>query len=54
MPIERSSPGKITFSWKSKASIYAFCFYFVATIIVVVVGYERILILKNTKKFDEG
>lgn len=54
MPIERSSPGKVTFSWRSKASIYAFCFYVFATAIVVVVGYERILILNNTKKFDEG
>lgn len=54
MPIERSSPGKVTFSWKSAASIYAFCFYCFATVIVLVVGYERVKILSNTQKFDES
>jgi gustatory receptor len=53
MPIERSSPGQVTFSWKSKASIYAFCFYVCATVIVLIVGYERIKILQETEKFDE-
>lgn len=54
MPIERSSPGKVTFSWNSWASIYAFLFYCCATVIVVIVGRERIEILANTKKFDES
>ncbi|CRL04902.1 CLUMA_CG017953, isoform A [Clunio marinus] len=53
MPIERSSPGRITFSWKSRASIYAFFFYTFATVIVVIVGLERIKILGETKKFDD-
>jgi gustatory receptor len=53
MPIERSSPGRITFSWKSKASIYAFFFYMATTVIVLIVGYERIKFLNNTEKFDD-
>ncbi|CAO1351461.1 unnamed protein product [Diamesa hyperborea] len=53
MPITRSSPGKMTFSWKSSASIYAFVFYLFATIIVVFVGHERIKILQHTKQFDD-
>lgn len=53
MPITRSSPGRITFSWKSKASLYAFVFYSLATVVVVRVGLERIQILRNTKQFDE-
>ena len=53
MPIERSSPGKVTFSWRSKASIYAFFFYITLTVIIVIVGIERIKVLENTKKFDD-
>lgn len=53
MPIERSAPGLVTFSWKSKASIYAFCFYCCATVLVLFVGYERVKTLSNTKKFDD-
>jgi gustatory receptor len=53
MPIERSSPGRITFSWKSKASIYAFCFYAIETFIVLIVGYERLKILQETQEFDD-
>lgn len=53
MPILRSSPGRVTFSWRSSASIYAFTFYIFATILVCVVGYERISILQSTEKFDE-
>ncbi|EDS29118.1 gustatory receptor candidate 6 [Culex quinquefasciatus] len=53
MPILRSSPGRITFNWRSWASIYAYCFYFLSTIVVLVVGYERIKVLQETKKFDE-
>lgn len=53
MPILRTGPGRMTFSWKSSASIYAFTFYSLATILVVVIGWERIDILQNTKKFDE-
>lgn len=54
MPIERTSPGRVTFSWKSWASIYAFLFYCCTTVIVVIVGQERIKILSNTRKFDES
>lgn len=53
MPIERSSPGKITFSWKSTATIYAICFYIVTSVIVLIVGYERVKILQTTKQFDD-
>jgi gustatory receptor len=53
MPIERSSPGRITFSWKSKASIYAFIFYTILTVNILFVGHERMKVLQNTKKFDE-
>ncbi|EAA08342.2 AGAP003098-PA [Anopheles gambiae str. PEST] len=53
MPITRSVPGRITFSWRSAASIYAFCFYLVSTVIVLVVGYERIKVFQTTTKFDE-
>lgn len=53
MPIERSSPGKITFSWKSKASIYAFIFYTILTVNIIIVGNERIKVLHETKKFDD-
>ena len=53
MPIERSSPGRVTFAWNSWASIYAVLFYCFLTAIVVVVGRERIIILENTTKFDE-
>lgn len=45
--------GKVTFSWRSSATIYAICFYIVATVVVLVVGYERIKILQTTKKFDD-
>lgn len=54
MPVERSSPGRITFSWKSKASIYAFCFYVLLTVVVVIVGSERIKFMQNTQKFDDS
>lgn len=53
MPITRSAPGRITFSWKSRASMYAFVFYTIATAVVLIVGFERIKILRNTEKFDE-
>ncbi|XP_055617288.1 gustatory and odorant receptor 22-like [Toxorhynchites rutilus septentrionalis] len=53
MPILRSAPGRITFNWKSIASIYAYCFYAVSSVIVLIVGYERIKFLQQTKKFDE-
>lgn len=53
MPITRSSPGRVTFSWKSGATIYAILFYIAATIVVLTVGYERIKILETTKKFDD-
>lgn len=53
MPIERSSPGKITFSWNSKATIYALIFYSVTSVIVLFVGYERVHILQTTTQFDD-
>lgn len=45
--------GKITFSWKSLATAYAIFFYTVMTVIVIIVGRERIHILQTTKKFDD-
>lgn len=53
MPIERSAPGKMTFSWKSTATIYAIVFYIVTSVIVLVVGYERVKILQTTNQFDD-
>lgn len=53
MPITRSSPGRVTFSWKSSATIYAILFYIVATMVVLKVGYERVKILQTTTKFDD-
>lgn len=45
--------GTITFSWKSSATIYAVCFYIVATVVVLVVGYERLMILRSIRRFDD-
>lgn len=45
--------GRITFSWKSSATFYAIGFYIVATIVVLIVGYERIKLLQTTTKFDD-
>lgn len=53
MPITRSSPGKVTFSWRSYATYYAVCFYCVATVVVLFVGRERLEILQTTTKFDD-
>nr|AMZ01261.1 gustatory receptor [Helicoverpa armigera] len=53
MPITRSRPGTITFSWRSTATMYAVCFYFAATAVVLIVGYERIMILRSIRRFDE-
>ncbi|CAB3221809.1 unnamed protein product [Arctia plantaginis] len=53
MPITRSRPGTITFSWKSSATIYAICFYILATAVVLVVGYERLMILRSIRRFDD-
>ncbi|CAK1580144.1 unnamed protein product [Parnassius mnemosyne] len=53
MPITRSRPGTITFSWRSRATMYAICFYIVTTVIVINVGYERIMILRSIRKFDD-
>ncbi|KAL0838936.1 hypothetical protein ABMA28_016946 [Loxostege sticticalis] len=53
MPITRSRPGTITFSWRSSATAYAICFYIASTIVVLFVGYERILILRSIRKFDD-
>lgn len=43
----------VTFRWRSAATYYAVCFYLLSTAIVLVVGYERVLILQTTKKFDD-
>lgn len=53
MPITRSTAGRMTFSWKSSATIYAIFFYILTTSIVLIVGYERIEMLQTTKKFDD-
>lgn len=54
MPIQRGEIGRITFSWFSPATIYAYIFYGITTILVFMVGYERLLILTTkSKKFDE-
>ncbi|GBP22349.1 Gustatory and odorant receptor 22 [Eumeta japonica] len=53
MPITRSRPGAITFSWRSNATIYAVCFYIAATFVVLAVGYERLRILHSIRRFDE-
>lgn len=53
MPIERSGPGLVTFSWKSLASIYALCFYVLMTVVVMIVGIERIKFFETTDKFDD-
>lgn len=45
--------GRITFSWKSLATAYAIFFYIVMTVVVIIVGRERIHILQTTKKFDD-
>lgn len=48
-----TSTGRVTFSWKSLATIYAVLFYIAMTVVVYYVGRERIRILGETKKFDE-
>lgn len=53
MPITRSSPGKVTFSWRSGAMRYALLFYAMSSCVVLVVGWERLKILQTTQKFDE-
>lgn len=53
MPVIRTSPGVVTFHWKSNAMIYAICLYSLITIVVVRTGMERIEILITTKEFDE-
>lgn len=45
--------GRVTFSWKSLATIYAIFFYIAMTVVVFYVGRERIRILGETKRFDE-
>lgn len=53
MPITRSSPGQVTFSWRSGAMRYALLFYALSSVVVLVVGWERLKILQTTQKFDE-
>ncbi|XP_063927825.1 gustatory and odorant receptor 22-like [Zophobas morio] len=54
MPVQRGEIGRITFGWTSVPMLYAYVFYVVTTVLVVLVGYERFDILLNkSKKFDE-
>ncbi|CAH1370079.1 hypothetical protein MTP99_011600 [Tenebrio molitor] len=54
MPVQRGQIGRITFSWTSIPMLYAYVFYVVTSVLVVLVGYERFDILLNkSKKFDE-
>lgn len=53
MPIVRSSPGVVSFNWKSPPMIYAVCLYTLITIVVVRTGQERLEILSTTTEFDE-
>ncbi|VVC92181.1 unnamed protein product [Leptidea sinapis] len=39
--------------WRSNATTYAICFYIVSTLVVLYVGYERIMILRSIRKFDD-
>ncbi|GJQ65703.1 hypothetical protein Trydic_g7787 [Trypoxylus dichotomus] len=50
MPIQRGQVGKITFSWLSAPTVYAYCFYAITTTLVVLVGYERLIILTKKSK----
>ncbi|XP_074026025.1 gustatory receptor 2 [Leptinotarsa decemlineata] len=54
MPVQRGQIGKITFGWMSGPMLYAYIFYAVTTVVVMMVGYERVDILLNkSRKFDE-
>lgn len=54
MPVQRGQIGKITFSYTSVTSIYAYCLYIFTTCLVLWVGQDRILILTTqSKQFDE-
>lgn len=54
MPVQRGQVGKITFGWTSGPMIYTYCFYAITTVLVVLVGYERLDILLNkSRRFDE-
>ncbi|KAF5308870.1 hypothetical protein FQR65_LT00570 [Abscondita terminalis] len=54
MPIQRGEIGRITFGWFSIPAVYAYCFYSITTVIVLMVGQERLLILTTkSKEFDE-
>lgn len=35
MPVERGEIGKITFSWTSKPMLYAYAFYVITTVLVM-------------------
>ncbi|NP_001161916.1 gustatory receptor 2 [Tribolium castaneum] len=50
MPIQRGEIGRITFGWTSIPMLYAYVFYVVTTVLVVLVGYERFDILLNKSK----
>lgn len=53
MPVSRKL-GRIAFSWTSSATIYAILFYILTSILVLLVGYQRVKILIfASKKFDE-
>ncbi|XP_072398008.1 gustatory and odorant receptor 22-like [Diabrotica undecimpunctata] len=50
MPIQRGKIGKITFGWLSGPMIYAYVFYVITTVMVLLVGYERVDILLNKSR----
>ncbi|XP_037929999.1 gustatory and odorant receptor 22-like [Teleopsis dalmanni] len=53
MPVVRSAPGIVTFSWKSYEMIYAFFLYIFTSSLVLRVGYERVKFIQTTEEFDE-
>lgn len=53
MPITRDQPGRISFKWHSLATYYAVGFWCVMTLVVLIIGRERIRILVTITEFDE-
>ncbi|XP_044736884.1 gustatory and odorant receptor 22 [Chrysoperla carnea] len=54
MPIMRTSPGRTTFYWTSKATVYAYFLFTIETIYVTIIFKERLnIMLEPGKRFDE-
>lgn len=53
MPIIRSGSGRFVFSWRSVITNYTIAIWSLMTIVVLIVGRERLHILQTTKQFDE-